>query len=80
MQIKVVALFLFTTGTLKGYNPQDFRVCSSITGNIYATCFLNFTPKQKRSYLDEFTLSLIDDCSDCHRHWVLHSFYLWLVF
>ena len=33
----------------------------------------------KTCYLDQFTLSLLDDCSDCHRHWVLHSFYLWLV-
>ena len=76
MQIKVAALFLFTTGTLKGYHPQDFGLCSSITGKNDTTCFLNVTPKQKRSYLDEFTLSPVDDCSDCHRHWVLHSFYL----
>ena len=23
---------------------------------------------------------IVHDCSDCHRHWLLHSFYLWLVF
>ena len=80
MQIKVLTLFLFTTGTLKGYNAQVFGLCSSIAGKNYTTCFLNYTPKQKRSYLDEFTLSLVDDCSDCHRYWVLHSFYLWPVF
>ena len=74
MQIKVLALFLFTTGTLKGYNAQVFGLCSSIARKNYTTCFLNYTPKQKRSYLDEFTLSLVDDCSDCHRYWVLHSF------
>ena len=61
MQIKVLALFLFTAGTLKGYNAQVFRLCSSIAGKNYTTCFLNYTPKQKRSYLDEFTLSLVDD-------------------
>ena len=82
MEIKTVALFVFPTGTLKGYHPQVFGLCSSITSKNYTTCFLNFTLKQKESYLDEFTLtlSLVDDCSDCHRHWVLHSFYLWLVY
>ena len=79
MQTEIVALFLFTTGTVKGYHPQVFGLCSGITGKNYTTCFLNFTPKQRKSRLDEFTLSLIDDCSDCHRHWVLNSFYLWLV-
>ena len=45
MQIKIVALFLFTTGMLKGYHPQVFGLCSSITGKNYTTCFLNVTPK-----------------------------------
>ena len=48
MQIKIVALFLFTTGKMKGYNSQVFGLCSSITGKNYTTCFLNFTPKQKQ--------------------------------
>ena len=76
MQIKIAALFVFETETLKGYDPQIFDLCSSITGKNYTTCFLNLTLKQKKSYLDQFTLSLLDDCSDCHRHGVLHSFYL----
>ena len=80
MQIKIVALFLFITGTLKGYHSQVFDLCSSITSKNYTACFLNYTPKQRRSYLDKFTMRLVDDCSHCHRHWVLHSFYLWLVF
>ena len=80
MQIKVLALFFFTTGTLKGYNSQVFGLYSSIAGKNYTTCFLNYTPKLKRSYLDEFTLSLVDHCSDCHIHWILYSFNLRLVF
>ena len=61
-------LFLFTTGTLIGYHPQFFGFCSSITGKNYITCFLNFTPNQKRTYLDEFTLSIVDNYSLCYRH------------
>ena len=76
MQIKIVALFVFSTGTLKGYHPQVFGLCSSIAGKNYTTCFHSFTLKQKKSYLDEFTLSLVDDCSDCHRHWVLDSSFI----
>ena len=70
MQIKIVVLFPFTTGTLKGCHPQVFGLCSGITGKNYTTCFLKFT----RSYLDKFTLSLVDHCSDCHIHKALHSF------
>ena len=80
MHIKVVTLFAFSTGAVKDYHPQVFGLCSSITGKNCTTCLLNFTLKQKISYPDEFTLSLADDCSDCHRLWILHSFYLWLVF
>ena len=76
MLINIVALFLFSTGTLKGYHPQFCGLCSSITGKNYSTCFLNFSPKQKKFLLDEFTLNLVDDCSDCHSLWVLHNFYL----
>ena len=64
IQIKTVVFFLFTTGMLKGYHPYVFNLCSSITGKNYTICFFNFTPKQKRSYLEKFTLSLADDCSD----------------
>ena len=48
MQIKIVALFVFSTGTLKGYHPQVFGLCSRITGKNYTTCFLNFTLKQEK--------------------------------
>ena len=80
MQLKTVASFLFKTGMLKGYHPCVFGLCSSTTRKNYTTCFFNFTTKQKRSYLDKFTSSLVDGCSHCHRYWVLHSFYLGLVF
>ena len=48
MQIKIAALLVFETETLKGYDPQIFDLCSSITGKNYTTCFLNLTLKQKK--------------------------------
>ena len=48
MEIKIVALFVFSTGTLRGYHHHVFGLCSSITGKNYTTCFLNFTLKQKK--------------------------------
>ena len=50
MRIKIVALFVFSTGAFKGYHIQIFGLCSSITGKNYTTCFANFTPKQKKKY------------------------------
>ena len=32
MQINIVALFVFSPETLKGYHPQVFGLCSSIIG------------------------------------------------
>ena len=67
MQTKTVVLFLFTTETLEGYHH-------------FTTFFLNFVPEQKKSCLDSYTFSLVDDCSYCHRHAVFHRFYLGLAF
>ena len=50
MRIKIVALFVFSTGAFKGYHIQIFGLCSSITGKNYTTCFANFTLKQKKKY------------------------------
>ena len=49
MQIKIAALFVFETETLKGYDPQIFDLCSSITGKNYTTCFLNLKIKKKKN-------------------------------
>ena len=79
MRIKIVALLVFSTGTFKGFHTQIFGLCSSITGKNYTTCFVNFTPKQKKSYLRIYFKScwwlfLLSQTP------VIAYFYLWPVF
>ena len=42
-QINVAVLLLFSTGTLKGYHPQVFGLCSCITGKNYTSVFTMFS-------------------------------------
>ena len=75
-----MAPYLFFQKKFERLPPSRFWFVFQYNWQEIYYLFPQLISEAKKPYLDEFTLSLFDDCYDCHRHWVLHSFYLWLVF